>query len=142
MSVNYSTLTKNGSEWGEQAALFLWRAKHVGRLPVLRWLHAINNQGHGDEVRGARNKAVGVTPGVSDVFLPVTCRQYAGLYIEMKKTKGGTASGVQKEFIQYADSQGYRCVIAHGYREAVAAVLDYLTVTGHVQDPAQFAPLD
>lgn len=146
MPVTYATLTNSGSEWGEQAAVFLWRSRHVGSLPILRWMHAINNQGHGDAVRGARDKAVGVTAGVYDLFLPVPVHgrhtMYHGLYIEMKKTKGGRASPEQKEFGAYAEQMGYAHKVCHGHVEAIDTILSYLEYAGYVQDPAQFAPID
>lgn len=142
MTVSYSTLTKSGTEWGEQAAIFLWRNRSVGSLPIVRWLHAINNQGHGDAVHGARDKAAGVTAGICDMFLPVTCRQYAGLYIELKRVKGGTVSGEQRDFMEYAVAQGYKCVVARGYREAIVSILTYLQEAGYVQDPEKFAPIE
>jgi len=141
VTVGYASLTKSGTEWGEQAAVFFWRHAVVGRLPIVRWLHAVHNQGHGDAVHGARDKAAGVTAGVHDMFLPVTCPQYAGLYIELKKVKGGKGmSPEQKEFAAYCDQQRYAWREAKGYREAIAAILDYLKIAGYVSDPEQFAP--
>lgn len=141
MTVTYASLTKNGTEWGEQAAVFLWRALTVERLPILRWLHAIHNQGHGDAVHGARDKAAGVMAGVHDMFLPVTCPQYAGLYIELKKADGGKGmSASQKEFAAYCDTQRYAWREAAGYRAAITAILEYLHIAGYVRDIAEFQP--
>jgi hypothetical protein len=140
-AVTYASLTKSGSEWGEQAAIFLWKALHVGKLPIIRWLHAINNQGHGDAVHGARDKAAGVTAGVHDMFLPVTCKQFAGLYIELKKRDGGKGmSDVQSEFARYCETQGYAWRECHGYKQAIQAVLEYLSLAGYVNDPAEYMP--
>lgn len=143
MAVTYASLTKNGTEWGEQAAIFLWRAMTLERLPILRWLHAIHNQGHGDAVHGARDKAAGVMAGVHDIFLPVTCPQYAGLYIELKIAGGGKGmSATQKEFAAYCETQRYAWREAHGYRQAIGFILEYLQLAGYVSNPEQFAPRD
>ncbi|AMW36181.1 nuclease [Xanthomonas phage XAJ2] len=94
-------------------------------LPELKWLHAIPNGGsRGDDektraIRGGQMKAEGVRTGVSDISWPVCRGSYSGLYIEMKKVKGGTVSPEQKEFIAFVQSQGFAAGVCHGWQEAV-----------------------
>ena len=51
---------------------------------------------------------------------------YAGLYIEMKRKKGGKESSEQKEWREYLISQGYKAVVCKGADEAIAAIKEYL----------------
>lgn len=100
-------IAKSGSEFGEQAALFVWcnlaatrkrfpqfyrdpaPGEKLGRCK----LYSINNNagvGAGEDakktaaIRGARAKQIGLVPGVADIFLPMARRGFHGLYIEMK----------------------------------------------------------
>jgi hypothetical protein len=100
-------------------------------LPQLKWLHAIHNQGHGDKIRGAHAKAEGVKVGVSDLFLPVPIINplRCGLYIEMKRLKGGVESDEQETFRNDMTAAGYKAVVCHGWREARQAIVEYLGLT-------------
>lgn len=105
-------------------------------LLQLKWLHAIHNQGHDNKVRGAIAKAEGLRAGVSDIFLPVPkiIPNWAqapligkcGLYIELKRKDGGTASTEQKQFQTDMRAAGYECEIIHGWELARDCILRYL----------------
>lgn len=103
-------------------------------VKVLRWLHAIPNGGYRDPVTAARMKAEGVKAGVPDIFLPV-CRTdisgretlSCGLYIEMKKPKGGVLSEEQKQFRQHCELERFDYVMCKTWREAADAIKTYLT---------------
>lgn len=100
-------------------------------VPCLRWLHAIPNGGsRGDtdtsrRIAGGQMKAEGVKPGVSDVFLPMPGRRYAGLYIEMKTTNG-EVSEKQAEFLTFVSSVGYSAYVCWSWIEAVEVIEAYL----------------
>lgn len=126
-------LAKSGLESGEQKAVFAWAALNVSKHPCLKWLHAIPNANSHKQV------AEGVRSGVSDICLPyprtrllgscVSC--YHGLYIELKiekrrNQKNGGCSDDQLEFIEYANSVGYKALVCYGWQEAVKAIEDYL----------------
>lgn len=113
------------SEHAEQVAVIAWRDYNVSRWPCLRWLHAIPNGGHRNIKVARKLKAEGVTPGVSDLCLPYPARSYHGLYIELK-TKTGKATAVQKEFIAYADTQGYKAAVCYSAQEAIELIEKYL----------------
>ena len=123
-------------------------------VPALEWIHAIPNGGtRGDDeksraVRGGALKAEGVRQGVADIFLPwplyeriitetdmeMTVAKWCGLYIEMKKPslkpkKEGSKGGVsdeQKDFGEYAKSNGYGWIVCYSWREAAKAVQSYI----------------
>ncbi len=112
------------SEDQEQAWLVAWfRRQHPDRL-----IFAIPNGGHRHKATAAMLKATGVAPGVPDLCVPEPCGQYHGLYIEMKRTKGGKLSPEQKAWIEALKLRGYRAVVCPGAEEAKAAVNDYLGV--------------
>lgn len=134
-------LAKSGTEHAEQMALFCWAGlpEQQARFPCLKWLHAIPNAGaRGNKVAASQLKAEGVKAGVADVFLPVgiwygeanpSKTYYAGLYIELKRTKGvpSDVSKEQIEFAKFVTKQSYAWLVAFGYKEAVALIEAYLT---------------
>jgi hypothetical protein len=76
-------------------------------------------------------KAMGMKPGVFDMFLPQPCGTWHGLYIEMKrprtdKQKAGTLSTEQKEFGDFVWYNGYYCVLCYGWLEATTIIESYL----------------
>jgi len=109
----------------EQIALIKWARRHANEYNGLKWLYAITNENSEGPAKGAYRKAMGVNAGVSDLCLPYPKEPYYGLYIEMKKRKGGRASAKQKEFKVYCSLVGYKCVICKGAAEAKQAILDY-----------------
>lgn len=105
---------------------------------ALKWIHAIPNGGARDIVTAARMKAEGVKPGIADIFLPIPrlnyfsrherpeCNGY-GLYIELKKIKGGTVSEEQKDFAEHCRKNGYHFAVCKGWCEAASVTQSYLT---------------
>lgn len=114
------------SETQEQQALFAWAALMQGRYPELALLYANPNGGHRNIVTATRMKAEGVKPGVPDITLPVARCGYHGLYIELKRVKGGRASEVQREWIKHLLDQGYLAVVCEGAEVAQKIILAYL----------------
>lgn len=103
-------LAKANTEHAHQCALFCWAAMPAQRQkwPELRWMYAVPNGGGRTAVQGARLKAEGVKPGVSDICLPIARQGYHGFYLELKKPgnlKG--ESDDQKEFGAFVTEQGY-----------------------------------
>ncbi len=123
----------NGSETGEQKAVFAWAGLNQHLYPQLKWLHAIPN------ANSHRMVAEGVRGGVSDICGPWPKWsnfmrreiEYAGLYIEMKtekrrKQKNGGLSEDQIDFIDYARQAGYKCEVCYSWIEARDVILGYL----------------
>ena len=136
-------LARSGTEHGEQAALFCWAGlpEVRNRFPCLRWMFAIPNGGQRNKAVAGMLKAEGVKPGVADVMLPVTQRgytshysdpnaiRYAGLFIEMKRANGKPSDikESQADFREFVLSQGYKHVVAFGWRQAAKAIEEYLS---------------
>lgn len=70
--------------------------------------------------------AEGVRAGVPDLFLAFPYRSYDGLFLEMKKPKGGRVSGKQKTMLEQLDEVGYKTVVCNGWLEAKAVIEEYL----------------
>ena len=115
------------TEHSEQTALIEWWRMYA------RWkslpeclLMAIPNGGRRDAVTGARLKAEGVRAGVPDLFLAVPTEHAHGLWIEMKRQKGGEVRSSQKAVMAALDDQGFSCTVCKGWQEARRAISDYL----------------
>ena len=110
----------------EQAALFEWAAVASGRYPELRMLHSIPNGGRRDGRTAAVLQRTGVKPGVPDLCLPVARGGFHGLYIELKRLKGGVLSINQKTWLGLLAKQGYKAVMCRGWEAARDTILNYL----------------
>ena len=110
----------------EQAAVFEWADLSAGRWPELRLLFHVPNGGLRNKVTAARMKMLGVKAGVPDLFLPAARGEWNGLFIEMKRRKGGKLSPLQVDWIEALGRQGYKTVVCLGADAAIAAIEDYL----------------
>ena len=105
----------------EQAAYFEWAAY----VPQLKWAHAIPNGGRRDKIEAANLKRQGVKAGVSDIFIPVPCGGFHGLYIELKVGKN-KPSEKQTEFQKDMLKAGYLTAVCYGAEEAIEVTKKYL----------------
>lgn len=110
----------------EQAHIFAWAAWARGKYPELDLLHHIPNGGKRSKSEAARFKVQGVKAGVPDICLPCARGGYHGLYIELKRTKGGKLSAAQKEWIDALNEQGYKAAVCYGFDEAKEIITEYL----------------
>lgn len=113
-------------ESAEQAALFKWAHMARGKYPELRMLFHIPNGGSRDPREAHNLKLQGVQPGVPDLFLPVPRGGYHGLFVELKRSKGGTVSEDQKVWIDRLNHLGFRAVVCRGWDAARAEIELYL----------------
>lgn len=114
------------SESDEQKMLFEWAALRQGKYPELALMHHIPNGGARSPVTAARLKCEGVRRGVPDICLPVARGGYHGLYIELKRRKGGTVSVDQKRWLQALSTEGYAAIVCRGWAEAAAVIERYI----------------
>ena len=90
----------------------------------------IPNEGRRSWREGKRQKALGLTRGVADLFFchPIIdgeTQHYCGLWIEIK-TGAGRISNEQKTFIAAMLAQGYQAKIARSVDEAIEIFEEYL----------------
>jgi hypothetical protein len=116
------------TESEEQQSLFAWAEIQAGRYPELRLLYHIPNGGKRGKAEAGRFAAEGVRSGVPDLCLPVARGLYHGLYIELKRTRGGKISDTQREWETALANQGYCAVVCRGWVEASKVLLWYLRI--------------
>ena len=112
-------------EHSEQVSLFRWWSLQYRDHPAL--LFAIPNGGARNAVTGARMKAEGVMAGVPDILLAASRQGFHGLWIELKRQKGGKVSEVQEGVIARLRRAGYRVEVCKGWTAAREAIENYLT---------------
>lgn len=105
--------------------VFVNRVRHF--FPDILIL-AIPNGGLRDVRTAAKLKAEGVLAGAPDLFVPHAQKGWNGLFIEMKRTEGGSVSEKQKKVCQQLTQNGYLVVIAYGAEEAYLAFKDYFSL--------------
>jgi len=71
----------------------------------------------------------GVKKGIADIFLPYPVGTYHGMFIELKREKGGVVSKEQKEFLQNMELVGYYAVVARGFDDAKEKIEGYIKST-------------
>jgi len=98
------------TEHEEQRQLVSWFRK---TYPDVR-IFAIPNGGMRNKTTAMKLKAEGVSSGVPDLFIPAWA-----LWIEMKRTKGGSVSLEQKDWHAYLISIGHKVLIAKGFEDAI-----------------------
>lgn len=113
----------------EQEHVFLWASMEERAYPELAMLYAIPNGGKRAIKTAVALKKQGVKRGVPDMCLPVARGGYHGLYVELKRQKGGTVSDEQREWIAALNTQGYKAIICHGAEEAIEQIRGYLCHT-------------
>lgn len=114
------------TEEQEQAALFKWADLMRVRYPELQLMFHIPNEGARGLIGGARQKEQGLKSGVPDIFIPVARGKYHGMFVEMKRSDGGTESKNQKKWRDALREQGYNSVVCHGWDKARELIEYYM----------------
>ena len=114
------------TEAQEQTALFQWAAMMEGHIPELALLHSVPNGGSRNPIEARHLKEQGVKAGIPDLFLPCARGGFHGLYIEMKRRKGGRVSIEQKKAIIALREQGYRVEVCEGWERAREVIKEYM----------------
>lgn len=114
------------TESQEQQLLFEWAALSAGRWPELALMYHIPNGGSRSKSEAGRFRAEGVKAGVPDICLPVARGGYHGLYIELKRVKGGRVSPAQQGWIAALRDQGYCACVCKGWDDAAHIIKAYL----------------
>jgi hypothetical protein len=89
-------------------------------------LFAVPNGGKRDATTAAKLKAEGVVPGVADLILLKSNRQFGALLIEMKTEKGRQRES-QKKWQEIVTSDGeYKYVVCHSFEEFKKEIEEYI----------------
>jgi hypothetical protein len=111
--------------------------EHEEQREVVRWfrqtwpgvrIFAIPNGGHRSMATAGRLKAEGVASGVPDLFVPAW-----RLWIEMKRSKGGSLSAEQKDWIKYLEGVGYWVIVGKGADHAKQQISAFFTTNQGTQ---------
>ena len=115
-----------------------WQLAHRGlKVPDARLLFMIPNGaylGAGVNRKGvplaairfAHLKRMGFVPGAPDLFLAAPRWGKAGLFLELKRERGGKVSTEQREMHALLAAEGYAVRLARGFEEAVETITTYL----------------
>ncbi|MDR2513757.1 MAG: VRR-NUC domain-containing protein [Christensenellaceae bacterium] len=114
------------TESEEQQTLFQWAVIQSGRFPELALMYHVPNGGSRSKAEAGRFKAEGVKAGIPDICLPVARGGFHGLYIELKRQRGGKVSETQTEWMERLKAQGYCVALCFGWEPAAQVILDYL----------------
>jgi hypothetical protein len=115
------------TEAEEQRAVLAWAAALRGRFPELALLYA-SPQGELYRQQHWRPSVAGLSPGIPDLHLPVARRGFHGLWIEMKRKKGGRLSDAQIWWGEQLRLQGHQVIVAAGAERAIAWLQRYLEI--------------
>lgn len=113
------------SEEIEQVSLFEWAAFMENRIPELRLMYHVPNEGKRTVTAGARLRKAGLKSGVPDIALPVARGQYIGLYIEMKYGSNKLTKN-QEKWLEDLKEQGHMTAVCYGWEQAKDVILRYL----------------
>ena len=119
-------MNRTASEADEQKELFRWAEMMQNRYPELRGMYHCPNGGRRNPHEAHNLRLQGVKPGVPDICLPVPRGGYHGLYIELKRTRGGRLSDDQRGWLAFLNRQGYLAVVCKGWHEASGVIMGYL----------------
>ena len=101
----HNPVLKIPTEHQEQVAFIQWFRQSY---PGVR-IFAIPNGEARSQSAGARLKAEGVSAGVPDLFIPAW-----NTWIEMKRSKGGSVSEKQKDWLAYLEGIGHQVFVCKG----------------------------
>lgn len=105
------------SEHTEQAIFVQWFRR---TYPDVR-IFAIPNGGGRSRSQGAKLKVEGVSAGVPDLFIP-----HGTIWVEMKRSRGGSVSAEQKSWHAYLVGIGHTVIVGYGFEDAKDKILSLL----------------
>lgn len=114
------TLKKEHTEASQLAVKLNWLLKDV------LWFKIANERQNTKE--RVYLAAEGVKAGVPDVFIAEARKGYHGLWVELKRLRGGVVSKAQRDFALLAQQRGYKIIFPRGAKEAFAEIREYLGV--------------
>lgn len=109
------------TESQEQITLIKWmRLAHPDHRIV-----ASANGGARNVITATRMKKEGVSAGYPDLLVPSL-----GLFIELKRIKGGVVSAEQKDWLEYLRGCGYRAEVCNGFDAARLVIENAISLYG------------
>jgi hypothetical protein len=118
-------------EHAEQIGFVQWFRARWPRVLIF----AIPNGGKRNIATAKRLHREGVVPGIPDLFIPAW-----GIWIEMKRQKGGRLSPEQKAVVQYLESIGHQVIVGYGAMDASDKLLQLLKMDGAADEGGRRRP--
>ncbi len=114
------------TEYEEQVIIFQFAEASKRKYPELFLLYSTLNGVKLTIGQAVKAKKSGLKKGVPDLVLPVPAGEFHGLYIELKREKGGVVSPEQRMWLDMLNGCGYKAMVCRGATEAIDAICDYL----------------
>lgn len=114
-------------EW-EQDQLFFWKQLNFDKHADLKLLNGSMRSVRLRPWQKFKAKRQGSPEGMPNINLPVRNFEHNGLYIELKRLKGGVVSPEQKWWLEELNKQGYYATVAKGHGEAINIIKNYLGI--------------
>ena len=122
------------TETQEQAALLQWwrggGRRSLG-LPRHALFFAIPNGANKSPAMAAKFQREGLLAGIPDLCLAWAAGDRHGLFIEMKRRRGGRVSAAQTVAMAALEAAGYACAVCRGWNEAADAISAYVKGGSH-----------
>ena len=106
--------------------------EYEGQIKLVAWarsedlpLISIPNGGKRSAWQGEKERAMGLTAGVSDLFLARPAFAFHGFWLEMKR-KGRKPTELQEEWLGRMREYGYKAEYYDDWEKAKIAIIDYL----------------
>lgn len=106
---------------------------HLATIPykdgkLVDFFHHSPNGGVSSFRQKAKFKKMGTLNGFPDLQCFIARGGYHGLFIELKRLKGGVVSADQKRVLAMLNNEGYSAVICRGLDSAVEALNEYMAL--------------
>src|ERR1017187_2023186 len=80
------------------------------------------NGGKRAYAEGVKLQRMGVSAGFPDLCIPLPIYPYHGLFLELKREKGGQVSDEQRYWLDYLNKMGYMAKVTRGLEDAKRVV--------------------
>lgn len=119
--------SKVPTEYWEQCKVFEIASQHALIYPDLRFLTgSLSGVKMTIGLAVKMKKAGCLVRGLPDLQLPLRRGVFPGIYIELKRIKGGKILAEQREWREFLLAQGYVHFFCKGHREAWARIVGYI----------------
>lgn len=113
-------------EADEQKAVFRWIRSNQIKFQKLQLAYSTLNGVRLTPKLRKEMKEQGNRAGVPDIVLPARNKFYPGLYLELKRVRGGSVSKEQKKYMSLLAEEGFKTIVCKGHKEAIEVIKDYL----------------
>ena len=111
------------------AVQLCWEVLQLQENRIRLMLH-IPNGGYRKPSDAARFRAMGVQAVVHNIFTLVPRGGYQGLWIAVKRRRGGRVSGEQARWMDALKKQGYACTVCYSWDEVFTVIQSYMRGDG------------